>query len=118
MGVCQGLGAGAAKMLATDGPLGFYAGLAPILFKQIPYTMAKFAVQGNCADLMYSASGSSPAESSGSKKMAISLSSGVVAGVAAAIISHPADTLLSKVRRIRECVRAFVLRAPTAGGRR
>lgn len=28
----------------------------------------------------------------------ISLASGVVAGVASAIISHPADTLLSKVR--------------------
>jgi hypothetical protein len=26
--------------------LGFYAGLGPILFKQVPYTMAKFAVQG------------------------------------------------------------------------
>jgi solute carrier family 25 phosphate transporter 3 len=86
-------------MLSTDGVLGFYAGLAPILFKQIPYTMAKFAVQGNVADMMYAASGKGPAESSSSKKMGISLSSGVIAGIAAAVISHPADTLLSKVRR-------------------
>jgi solute carrier family 25 phosphate transporter 3 len=49
----KGLGAGAARMLQTDGVLGFYAGLGPILFKQIPYTMAKFAVQGKAAELMF-----------------------------------------------------------------
>jgi solute carrier family 25 phosphate transporter 3 len=32
----KGLGAGLGRMLSTDGPLGFYAGLGPILFKQIP----------------------------------------------------------------------------------
>ena len=31
--------------------------------------------------------------------MSVSLGSGVIAGVAAAIISHPADTLLSKVNK-------------------
>ena len=31
--------------------------------------------------------------------MTVSISSGVIAGVAAAIISHPADTLLSKVNK-------------------
>jgi solute carrier family 25 phosphate transporter 3 len=42
---------------------------------------------------------SSPAECSGSTNISISLASGVVAGVVAAIISHPADTLLSKVNK-------------------
>merc|ERR1719231_1448770 len=32
-------------------------------------------------------------------KMGVSIASGVIAGVAAAIISHPADTLLSKVNK-------------------
>merc|ERR1712139_113532 len=32
-------------------------------------------------------------------KLAVSLTSGVIAGVAAAIISHPADTLLSKINK-------------------
>jgi len=95
----KGLGAGAARMLSTDGVMGFYAGLGPILFKQIPYTMAKFAVQGKAAELMYDASGAGPDKSSGSKKMGISLASGIMAGVVAAIISHPADTLLSKVNK-------------------
>jgi len=42
---------------------------------------------------------------SDSWKMAISLASGTIAGVAAAIISHPADTLLSMINK-----------SPTAGG--
>jgi solute carrier family 25 phosphate transporter 3 len=95
----KGLGAGAAKMISTDGILGFYAGLGPILFKQVPYTMAKFAVQGKAAEMMYDASGKQPAQLSSGTNLAISLGSGVVAGVAAAIVSHPADTLLSKVNK-------------------
>ena len=39
------------------------------------------------------------AEIKGATKMAVALTSGVIAGVASAIISHPADTLLSKVNK-------------------
>lgn len=81
------------------GVLGFYAGLGPILFKQIPYTMAKFAVQGWAAEKIYTALNTTPQKNSTSFNVAVSLASGVVAGVAAAIISHPADTLLSKVNK-------------------
>lgn len=95
----QSLSRGFAAMFKAEGVMGFYAGLGPILFKQIPYTMAKFAVQGKAAEVFYKGLGSSPAEMGGAGNMAISLSSGVVAGVAAAIISHPADTLLSKVNK-------------------
>lgn len=95
----KGLGAGAARMLSTDGVMGFYAGLGPILFKQVPYTMAKFAVQGAAAEAIYTSLGTSPDKCSKGKNISISLSSGVIAGVAAAIISHPADTLLSKINK-------------------
>ena len=43
---------GVAKRMSSEmGFVGaFYSGFVPILFKQIPYTMAKFAVQGTrCA---------------------------------------------------------------------
>ena len=95
----DGLADGFAKMLRTEGVGGFYAGLVPILAKQIPYTCAKFVVQGNAADAMYGSMGKSPSELSGATNVGISLASGVVAGVASAIISHPADTLLSKVNK-------------------
>merc|ERR1719472_64008 len=61
--------------------------------------MAKFAVQGNAADSIYAALGSDPKSMSGAGNIGVSLASGVVAGVVAAIISHPADTLLSKINK-------------------
>uniref|UniRef100_A0A7S1ZG63 Mitochondrial phosphate carrier protein n=1 Tax=Trieres chinensis TaxID=1514140 RepID=A0A7S1ZG63_TRICV len=96
---CDGLADGFSKMAKAEGIGGFYAGLVPILGKQIPYTMAKFAVQGSAADAMYASMGKTPADLSPSTNLGVSLASGVIAGVAAAIISHPADTLLSKVNK-------------------
>ena len=93
------LGSGFVKMFKMEGIGGFYAGFLPILAKQIPYTCAKFLVQGTAADSMYGSMGKSPAELSGATNLGISLLSGVIAGVAAAVISHPADTLLSKVNK-------------------
>eukprot|EP00448_Togula_jolla_P023095 CAMPEP_0170591220 /NCGR_PEP_ID=MMETSP0224-20130122/12287_1 /TAXON_ID=285029 /ORGANISM="Togula jolla, Strain CCCM 725" /LENGTH=309 /DNA_ID=CAMNT_0010915069 /DNA_START=81 /DNA_END=1010 /DNA_ORIENTATION=- len=90
----------AARLLKEEGFVrGFYSGFGPILFKQIPYTMAKFAVQGLVSEKMYLQMGKKPTEMSGAANMGVSLSSGVVAGVTAAIISHPADTLLSKMNK-------------------
>ena len=43
--------------------------------------------------------GKDPKELSNGMNLSVSLGSGTVAGVAAAIISHPADTLLSKVNK-------------------
>ena len=96
---CDGLADGFGKMLKADGIGGFYAGFIPILAKQVPYTMAKFVVQGETADKIYASMGKSPSEVSGATGLGISLTSGVIAGVAAAIISHPADTLLSKINK-------------------
>eukprot|EP00929_Paragymnodinium_shiwhaense_P107483 TRINITY_DN735_c0_g2_i1.p1 TRINITY_DN735_c0_g2~~TRINITY_DN735_c0_g2_i1.p1 ORF type:complete len:312 (-),score=99.51 TRINITY_DN735_c0_g2_i1:234-1169(-) len=90
----------AGRLIKEEGVLrGFYSGFGPILFKQIPYTMAKFAVQGLCAEKIYAGMGTDPKKSSGLMNTSISLASGTVAGVVAAIISHPADTLLSKVNK-------------------
>jgi len=90
----------AARLVKEEGIVrGFYSGFGPILFKQIPYTMAKFAVQGRVAEAMYQSLGTTPADMGAVANTGVSLSSGVVAGVASAIISHPADTLLSKVNK-------------------
>ena len=96
---CTGLVDGFMKMGSQEGIGAFYAGFAPILAKQIPYTCAKFVVQGSVADNVYESMGKSPSEVSPATALGVSLGSGVIAGVAAAIISHPADTLLSKVNK-------------------
>lgn len=98
-GFANGLADGFAKMAKQDGIGGFYAGFLPILAKQIPYTCAKFVVQGSVADSIYASMGKGPGELSSGTNIGISLFSGVIAGVASAIISHPADTLLSKVNK-------------------
>jgi len=89
---------GIQKLYAMEGLSGWYSGFVPMLFKQIPYTIAKFAVQGAAAEQIYNVL---PARNTLSKSqhMGVSITSGVIAGVAAAIISHPADTLLSKVNK-------------------
>jgi len=86
------------ELYKMEGLAGWYAGIVPILFKQVPYTMAKFAVQGAAAEKIYNRVGQ-PDSLSGAQKTGVSLASGVIAGVAAAVISHPADTLLSKVNK-------------------
>ena len=96
---CDGLADGFVKMMRAEGIGGFYAGFLPILAKQIPYTCAKFVVQGTAADSIYASMGKTPEELSNGSNIGISLLSGVIAGVASAIISHPADTLLSKVNK-------------------
>ena len=78
--------------------IGFYSGFVPVLFKQIPYTIAKFVVQDAAQESIYQAV-APDRKVSKSTKFGISLTSGVIAGVVAAIISHPADTLLSKMNK-------------------
>jgi solute carrier family 25 phosphate transporter 3 len=96
----SGLLSAAPKIVKTDGFIkGFYSGFGPILFKQVPYTMAKFAVQGWAAEKIFQAAKIDVKTASDSTKVTVSLASGVIAGVSAAIISHPADTLLSLVNK-------------------
>lgn len=46
----SGLLSGFAKILKEEGAIkGFYSGFGPILFKQVPYTMAKFVVYERAA---------------------------------------------------------------------
>merc|ERR1712176_1405560 len=57
----SGMAACASRMSAEMGFVGaFYSGFVPILFKQIPYTMAKFAVQGKAAEAIYGMRGATP----------------------------------------------------------
>lgn len=90
------------KILKTEGLGGLYKGLPPILLKQIPYTMAKFAVFEFAAERIYKAlaAAGKPKESlSENQRLSVSLGSGIIAGVCAAIISQPADTVLSAINK-------------------
>jgi solute carrier family 25 phosphate transporter 3 len=100
-GFAKGLGDGLSKIIANEGVVALYKGLPPILLKQVPYTMAKFVVFEKTVEGIYGALGKPQSAFSKGQQVAISLTSGVVSGAVAAVISHPADTILSKINRVK-----------------
>merc|ERR1712098_526222 len=96
MGYANGLIGGFSKMLKNEGVGAFYAGFGPILLKQVPYTMTKFVVYEKVAEAIYGYVDKSKA--SDGMQTTINLGSGLVAGMAAAVVSQPADTMFSKTK--------------------
>lgn len=98
-----GMGATAKQVLQTEGVAGFYAGLGPILLKQVPYTMAKFSVQDVLREKVCPLFGIKNVEeihnASLAKQTGVAATSGFGAGVAAALVSHPADTMLTLMNK-------------------
>ncbi|KEY69727.1 hypothetical protein S7711_03209 [Stachybotrys chartarum IBT 7711] len=95
----NGLVGGFTKMLKNEGVGAFYAGFGPILFKQIPYTMAKFVVFEKVSESIFR---SFPKKDlTDGAQTAVNLGSGLIAGFAAAIVSQPADTMLSKINKTK-----------------
>ena len=95
----NGLIGGFGKIFKQEGIGAFYSGFGPILFKQVPYTMAKFVVYEKVAELVWKSLDKDTA--SDSTKTVVNLGSGLMAGFAAAIISQPADTMLSKINKVK-----------------
>ncbi|OBT85751.1 hypothetical protein VE02_05231 [Pseudogymnoascus sp. 03VT05] len=95
----NGLIGGFTKMLKTEGVGSFYAGFGPLLFKQVPYTMAKFVVYEKVVEAVYKQVDRSTL--SDGAQTGVNLGSGLIAGFAAALISQPADTMLSKINKTK-----------------
>jgi solute carrier family 25 phosphate transporter 3 len=95
----SGLMSGFAKIASQEGIGGFYSGFGPILFKQVPYTMAKFVVYEKVSEAIYGVVDKSTTSDLG--QTGINLGSGLIAGFAAAIVSQPADTMLSKINKTK-----------------
>lgn len=95
-----GLFSGFTRLAREEGIIrGFYSGFIPILFKQVPYTMAKFVVYERASEAIYGFMGKTKAQLSDGTNTIINLSAGLTAGLAAAVVSQPADTLLSKINK-------------------
>jgi len=96
----NGLIGGFTKILKNEGIGAFYSGFGPILFKQVPYTMAKFVVYEKTAELIYQTIVDKKTASPG-LNTTVNLGSGLIAGFAAAFVSQPADTMLSKINKTK-----------------
>ncbi|GFZ46128.1 Mitochondrial import receptor [Saitozyma sp. JCM 24511] len=96
----SGLVSGLTKIASTEGFASLYAGFIPILAKQVPYAIGQFTVNERCTEFIYNQmTPEQKANLSPTASFTITLSSGIVAGFAAAVLSHPADTLLSQINK-------------------
>jgi solute carrier family 25 phosphate transporter 3 len=83
---------------STEGVNGFYKGLSPLWMRQIPYTMVKFACFERTVRYVYAnILTKDPSEYSKATKLTVTFLSGYWAGIFCAIVSHPADTVVSKL---------------------
>jgi len=96
-GFASGLLGGFSKILKNEGVGAFYSGFGPILFKQVPYTMAKFVVYERVSGAIFSVWKKD--ELSAPLQTTANLGAGLIAGFAAAFVSQPADTMLSKINK-------------------
>jgi solute carrier family 25 phosphate transporter 3 len=84
------------QIMSTEGTNGFYKGLSPLWARQIPYTIVKFVAFEKIVQMFYT-NVFTQEKSSYSKgtQMGVTFASGYIAGVFCAIVSHPADTMVS-----------------------
>jgi len=85
--------------ISADKASGFpFGSLVPLWSRQIPYTMAKFYFFEKVVEAFYTHVFTEPRSSySKSTQLGVTFASGYTAGVICAIVSHPADTVVSKM---------------------
>jgi solute carrier family 25 phosphate transporter 3 len=89
---------GVPKLWAEEGAAGFYKGLPPLWLRQIPYTMMKFAAFERTVEFLYKHVVRRPRDTlSKPQQLVVTFVGGYIAGVFCAVVSHPADTVVSKL---------------------
>jgi solute carrier family 25 phosphate transporter 3 len=88
------------KMYKDEGMNAFFKSLVPLWCRQIPYTMMKFACFERTLELLYKYVVPKPrAECTKGEQLVVTFAAGYIAGVFCAIVSHPADTVVSKLNQ-------------------
>merc|ERR1711868_91262 len=88
------------RMKAEEGTGTFFRGLKPLWLRQIPYTMMKFACFEKTVEALYKYIVPKPrAECSKAEQLTVTFAAGYIAGVFCAIVSHPADSVVSVINK-------------------
>ena len=88
------------RILKEEGVNGFYKSLVPLWGRQIPYTMMKFACFEKTVEALYQYVVPKPrADCTKAEQLVVTFAAGYIAGVFCAIVSHPADTLVSYLNK-------------------
>lgn len=79
-----------------------YKGLYPLWARQIPYTMVKFATFESTVAYIYKNLGKPKESYSALQQTGVSFLGGYIAGIGCAVVSHPADVMVSKLNADRK----------------
>jgi solute carrier family 25 phosphate transporter 3 len=93
---------GISTVVAAEGFGGLYKGIVPLWGRQIPYTMMKFASFETIVEAIYNYLPKNKNEYGKGVQTAVSFGGGYLAGILCAIVSHPADVMVSKLNQNRE----------------
>lgn len=93
---------GIRKITGAEGVAGLYKGLYPLWGRQIPYTMMKFASFETIVEKIYDRLPGQKSDYGKGAQTAVSFTGGYLAGILCAIVSHPADVLVSKLNANRK----------------
>mmetsp|Transcript_6373 Transcript_6373/g.16131 ORF Transcript_6373/g.16131 Transcript_6373/m.16131 type:complete len:326 (-) Transcript_6373:75-1052(-) len=97
----RGLMDGIPKIIANDGFGYLFAGIGPLWARQVPYTIIKFMAFERIAEFIYSLMPKPKSEMNKTEQMGVIFTSGYLAGVLCGAVSHPADTLVSKINKLK-----------------
>jgi len=100
----RGLLDGLPKMIAKEGFGNLYASIGPLWARQIPYTVIKFMAFERIAEWLYKILGPryKPKEQMNYyEKLGVVFTAGYMAGVLCGAVSHPADTMVSKINKLK-----------------
>ncbi|OJD10608.1 hypothetical protein AJ78_08428 [Emergomyces pasteurianus Ep9510] len=92
---------------AKEGVGGLFKGLYPLWGRQIPYTMMKFASFETIVEMIYNRLPGQKSDYNKGAQTAVAFTGGYLAGILCAIVSHPADVMVSKLNANRLPGEAF-----------
>ncbi|RPA81340.1 mitochondrial phosphate carrier protein [Ascobolus immersus RN42] len=101
------LGSLVGSVVSKEGWGGLYKGLVPLWGRQIPYTMMKFASFEETVSLIYKNLPKPKEEYNRLQQTGVSFLGGYIAGILCAVVSHPADVLVSKLNMDRQKGESF-----------
>jgi solute carrier family 25 phosphate transporter 3 len=97
----RGLLDGLPKFYASEGLGSLYAGLGPLWARQVPYTVIKFMAFERIAEAIYKRLPKPKSEMTKAEQMMVIFTAGYIAGVLCGAVSHPADTMVSKINKLK-----------------
>lgn len=86
------------QIMSQEGWNGLYQGIVPLWCRQVPYTVVKFVAFEKTVRFFYNSILKREKDTFGkTSQLAVTFLSGYWAGIFCAIVSHPADTMVSKI---------------------